>query len=707
MAENMESDDVFLARLLDCDLNQLPSIDEHRLQNEITRLATSASSSNHKYVCNKCNATFSHAKSLSRHLKKNSCSNIQKSFICQNCGKTYRKEACLATHTNRGKCMRPRKATAVVSNIQCDKCGAGFSKKANLKRHLLRQSCVPEKKDSIFECRICSKKFSTARTLQQHARTHAKATSSRNRGMIRNDMGDGDADGNDDDNNFDGDDDDDDANNAQSRRSLFQGTLIKYKLKAQEAEQQDLMYFFSNRRHQLRRNVIRELRRLKQVKWYVVVKIEMGRFNTEGDLVDVGTPVFRSFTRQVLVPDVVDSQIDEAYFKMLNSLDSFRADGSGWHIRKVIHMEQTVAKFRPLGGSCTLYQIPENLLRKRCILNITGPPDLDGHCFEYAVLAGLYTGEDVIGQLPWSELHQYRNVLKFDGLAGSGRYMPVTNIGEFEKMNLLSVNVYGYEGGDVFPIYVTETYRRERHVNLLLMSSHSDDDDDDVENFDTIVDHRKGHYCVVKNMSRLVSSQLGTEQVFICMRCLTSKRTAEALREHERLCSQDEEPVRCIMPGEKDKWMKFRNYGRRMKVSFVIVASFACCTVPLLANDEPTEGYEVRERRLDPCAFSYVRISVDNSHPKEPVFYRGTDPEDTMEHFLSAMAAEEEEVFSIVSQTAPVVWCDEGMANVEASNDICFVCGDPFLPTDRIAVDHSHVSGKYETFFLMYLPNLQ
>ena len=244
MAENMESDDVFLARLLDCDLNQLPSIDEHRLQNEITRLGTSASSSNHKYVCNKCNATFSHAKRLSRHLKKNSCSNIQKSFICQNCGKTYRKVACLATHTNRGKCMRPRKATAIGSNIQCDKCGAGFSKKANLKRHLLRQSCVPEKKDSIFECRICSKKFSTARTLQQHARTHAKATSSRNRGMIRNDMGDSDADGYDDDNNFDGDDDDDDANNAQSRRSLFQETLIKYNLKAQEVEQQDLMYFF-------------------------------------------------------------------------------------------------------------------------------------------------------------------------------------------------------------------------------------------------------------------------------------------------------------------------------------------------------------------------------------------------------------------------------------------------------------------------------
>lgn len=193
------------------------------------------------------------------------------------------------------------------------------------------------------------------------------------------------------------DDDDAESGNVQSRRSLFQGTLIRYRLQAQQAEQQDLTYFFSNRRQQLKQNILRELSRLKQLKWYAVIKIDMGRYNSDGELVDQGTPVFRSFTKQVLVPDVIDTQIDEAYFKMLNSLDAFRAEGSSWHIRKVIHMEQTLAKFRPLGGSCTLYQLPETLLHKRCLLNVTGPPELDGHCFRYAVLAGLYTATDATG----------------------------------------------------------------------------------------------------------------------------------------------------------------------------------------------------------------------------------------------------------------------------------------------------------------------
>ena len=54
----------------------------------------------------------------------------------------------------------------------------------------------------------------------------------------------------------------------------------------------------------------------------------MGRFNSEGDLVDVAVPTFRSFTKQAITGVVADAQIDEAYFKMLNSLDAFRANGS-------------------------------------------------------------------------------------------------------------------------------------------------------------------------------------------------------------------------------------------------------------------------------------------------------------------------------------------------------------------------------------------
>ena len=717
MAENddSQSDMDFIADMLNCDVDQLRPIDDTLVQQEAERIDPFSADNSHELKCKKCGVRFLHMKSLKRHLRNNTCSKQQ--FICQNCGKVYEKLAYLTRHTELGKCVRPRQnavASECSESLTCSKCKTSFSKRSNLTRHLKKASCRSLQKTSIFECQRCKKTFSSAGTLKLHSRTHNPEPSVPNNnqpihasddpnatGIDENGGGDDSQDNEEDNADDNGEDhvDDGDDGKVQSRESMFQDSLVRYTLRAEGAEQQDLMFFFSNRRSQLRNNLLRELRRFKQLKWYVVVKLDMVRYNSDGEQVDEGTPTFRSFTRQVLDHGVIDSQIDEAFFKMTNSLDSFRAEGSGWMIRKVINMKQTITKFSPLGGSCFNYPMPQPLLRKRCLLNVTGPPELDGHCFKYAVLAGLFTNENVIGSMPWSDLHQYRDALNFDGVESSGRYMPVTSITAFENNNNVSINVYGYEEEQVFPIYVTKQLIQQRHVNLLLLCPKHDENDADeeneIENFQTIADHRRAHYCVIKNMSGLVSAQVTRREsrVFICNRCLSVKHSAESLREHELLCSQEEEePVRCFMPGQEEKWVRFRNIGKRMKASFVIVACFSCYTVPLLANDVETHGYEVRERRLDPCAYSYMRISIDNSYPKEVVYYRGTSPSDTMEHFLSAMASEEEEVFKILSQTAPVVWCDEGLANVEASNESCIWCNDPFLPGDKICLDHSHVS---------------
>lgn len=133
------------------------------------------------------------------------------------------------------------------------------------------------KVDRIFECRLCRKKFSSVGALSTHLRTHkSKSGSDTNRptdadGPIvdghANDGnggdGVGDDSGDDDDEN---DNDSDDGENIQSRRLLFQGTLVRYRLKALEAEQQDLMYFFSNRRQQLRKKSIKGIATVQALK---------------------------------------------------------------------------------------------------------------------------------------------------------------------------------------------------------------------------------------------------------------------------------------------------------------------------------------------------------------------------------------------------------------------------------------------------------
>ncbi len=108
----------------------------------------------------------------------------------------------------------------------------------------------------------------------------------------------------------------------------------------------------------------------------------------------------------MLYSEIIGTQIDEAYFKMANSLDAFRASGSGWIVRTIEFLELTILKYNPLRGSCSEYRLPEPFARKRCLLNVTGPADVDGHCFKYAVLAGLHSSEDDVGDKHWTNYHQ-------------------------------------------------------------------------------------------------------------------------------------------------------------------------------------------------------------------------------------------------------------------------------------------------------------
>jgi len=72
--------------------------------------------------------------------------------------------------------------------------------------------------------------------------------------------------------------------------------------------------------------------------------------------------------------------------------------------------------------------------------------------------------------------------------------MMLTQIKKFENLNDISINVYCIEKQKEFsilPIWLTEK-KMNKHVNLLYVQN-----DDDV-----------GHFVWIKNLSRLVSSQL-------------------------------------------------------------------------------------------------------------------------------------------------------------------------------------------------------
>ena len=79
------------------------------------------------------------------------------------------------------------------------------------------------------------------------------------------------------------------------------------------------------------------------------------------------------------------------------------------------------------------------------------------------------------------------------------------------------------------------------------------------------------HYCIVKNVSRLLSSQVSKhkEKHHFCKKCFNPFSSQKALDKHEEYCG-NHEAVKINMP-EKGTMLKFKNYQRFLSLSTLIL----------------------------------------------------------------------------------------------------------------------------------------
>lgn len=103
------------------------------------------------------------------------------------------------------------------------------------------------------------------------------------------------------------------------------------------------------------------------------------------------------------------------------------------------------------------------------------------------------------------------------------------------------------------------------------------------------------HYVWIKDLSRLVSSQLSkrSHKQFICNRCLHYFRNESKLKLHEQDCAQINK-CKVNLPTPKDKILQFKNHGNKEKVPFVIYADFEY----LLKSVEIGNAYQKHEYYL-------------------------------------------------------------------------------------------------------------
>ncbi|KYN28570.1 hypothetical protein ALC57_02011 [Trachymyrmex cornetzi] len=263
---------------------------------------------------------------------------------------------------------------------------------------------------------------------------------------------------------------------------------------------------------------------------------------------------------------------------ILASLEEFQERENGWALLRILNLAVNANKLNPLRAGCHIKRLREIML-KTAVINVQST---DNACFAWSVVATLHPAQKHVQRE--SSYPHYSTVLN---LAGIEFPMTLSQIKKFEALNDISINVYAIEKG-IVPVRLTDR-KRSKHVNLLYV------EDDSV-----------GHFALIKDLSRLVSSQINKKEhkKYFC------DSTSAKLEIHTEDCGKlNDCAIR--LPSEDDKWLSFRNHCRKERVPFVVYADLECALENI--NKDPTSATHTYQHHNVFSIGYYVHCSYDSS----------------------------------------------------------------------------------------------
>ena len=329
-----------------------------------------------------------------------------------------------------------------------------------------------------------------------------------------------------------------------------------------------------------------------------------------------------------------------------------------------------VDPFNPLGGS-SYFPLPSKLAAKKAIINVKNMKD--NECFKWAVTSAVYPRESHPERLN-DEMRRNSEKLDWKGIDFP---TPLKQIERFEKQNSYSINVYGWRGGNVYPLRISE-HTNEQEINLILLTN-----------------GKNNHYCWIKRMSALVTSQINKHKGkrYFCKYCCNSFPTEESLREHVEYCSE-QKAVRVEMP-EKGTMLSFEGHYKKMLVPFVVYADFEASTESISTcspNDE--SSYTKQYQRHKPCSFSYyIKCFDDELFPPQLKWYTIKEKDENVgKIFVENLESDIAEIYRKFKFKKNMRITRKGEGDFQKAL-VCHICEDQ-LRDDKVR-DHCHLTGRY------------
>ena len=313
-------------------------------------------------------------------------------------------------------------------------------------------------------------------------------------------------------------------------------------------------------------------------------------------------------------------------------------------------------------------------MRKKALINMENEDD---ECFKWAVTRALnFVNRDQ--ERITKELREQSEKLIFDGIEFP---TPCSErmFKKFEDNNDVSVLVFEYDEKDIIPLYVP-IERRKRIVRLFFYKNE---------------DGTNSHYCVIRSMSRLVSSQINKKKAkkYVCDFCLNAFGNEDLLNEHVKYCSKHD-AVNVVMPNLKNNFLRFKNIQNSIECPIKIYADFESFLKPIDEKHGETKLYQQHE----PSAFCFYVVSRVESFSMDPIVYARQNENDEVDKiFVEKLEKVTKNIYETFKESKPMIF-DETARKLHDSQNECYACGEKFNDKSfeyKKVRDHCHFTGKY------------
>ena len=356
-----------------------------------------------------------------------------------------------------------------------------------------------------------------------------------------------------------------------------------------------------------------------------------------------------------------------------------QAEGSGWVFLEVENLTLHTDIWDPIKGSSYI-DLPKELKNKNAIINMKNEDN--NKCFLWCVLRAL-NPKDKNAERIDKDLKSKENTLNMSGITYP---VDLKDIKRFEKQNLdISISVLGYSKDErIYPLRISKFTKakkeNERKHNIVLL---------------LIKKGENSHYCYVKKLSALLSSQVNKHdhKLYFCLNCLNGYDDPEKLEKHKEYCSE-EESIKINMP-PPDSFIKFKNFLYSERAPFAIYADFESLVKPLdTCEPDPKKSFTLKYQKHEPVSFVYYiksfNESVYKSKLRSYVKENEEDP-DTIDVFINWLE-EDVKIISELGNEPMKITPEEQEQFNQASN--CWICGKLLNLQDRVR-DHCHFTGCY------------